>query len=81
MHTIEEIYSAVLKEIADFTTLESFSKEANLRNDLSIDSLEEVEIIMNLEKLFNVSIPDEDAEACKTVQDVIDLFLKHVKHD
>jgi len=43
---------------------------ASLRDDLGADSLDEVELVMALEDDFNVSIPDEDAEKIKTVQDV-----------
>jgi acyl carrier protein len=41
--------------------------EANFTNDLGADSLDTVELIMELEKEFGVSIPDEDAETISTV--------------
>lgn len=41
--------------------------EANFTNDLGADSLDTVELIMELEKEFGVSIPDEDAESISTV--------------
>jgi acyl carrier protein len=46
--------------------------EANFTNDLGADSLDTVELIMELEKEFGVSIPDEDAESISTVGAAID---------
>ena len=48
---------------------------ASFTNDLGADSLDTVELIMEFEKEFNVSIPDEDAEKISTVGDAI-LYLK-----
>lgn len=41
--------------------------DASFTNDLGADSLDTVELIMELEKEFNVSIPDEQAENIQTV--------------
>jgi acyl carrier protein len=41
--------------------------EANFTNDLGADSLDTVELIMEFEKEFELSIPDEDAENISTV--------------
>ncbi len=46
--------------------------EASFTNDLGADSLDTVELIMELEKEFGVSIPDEDAESISTVGAAID---------
>ena len=43
--------------------------EANFTNDLGADSLDTVELIMEFEKDFDLSIPDEDAETIATVGD------------
>lgn len=45
--------------------------EANFTNDLGADSLDTVELIMELEKAFGITIPDEDAENIATVGDAI----------
>lgn len=45
--------------------------EASFTNDLGADSLDTVELIMELEKEFNIQIPDEAAEQITTVGDVI----------
>jgi len=44
---------------------------ANFTNDLGADSLDTVELIMEFEKEFDLSIPDEDAENIATVGDAI----------
>lgn len=45
--------------------------EASFTNDLGADSLDTVELIMEFEKEFDISIPDEDAEKIQTVGDAI----------
>lgn len=49
--------------------------EANFTNDLGADSLDTVELIMEFEKEFDISIPDEDAENIATVGDAVE-YLK-----
>ncbi len=44
---------------------------ASFANDLGADSLDTVELIMEFEKFFDVSIPDEEAEKIVTVGDAI----------
>ncbi len=45
--------------------------EASFTNDLGADSLDTVELIMEFEKEFNMSIPDDKAETISTVGDAI----------
>ena len=45
--------------------------EANFTQDLGADSLDTVELIMELEKAFNITIPDDAAEKIATVGDAI----------
>ena len=45
--------------------------EANFTNVLGADSLDTVELIMEFEKEFDLSIPDEDAENIATVGDAV----------
>ena len=46
--------------------------ETNFVNDLGADSLDIVELVMELEETFSMSIPDEDAEKIGTVAQAID---------
>ncbi|MDE6311542.1 MAG: acyl carrier protein [Muribaculaceae bacterium] len=47
------------------------TEEATFINDLGADSLDTVELIMDLEKEFNITIPEDKAEEIKTVGDAI----------
>ncbi len=51
------------------------TNEANFTKDLGADSLDTVELIMELEKEFDLQIEDSDGEKLQTVGDVIN-FLK-----
>ncbi|MGP1464322.1 MAG: acyl carrier protein [Prevotella koreensis] len=50
---------------------EEVKPEASFTNDLGADSLDTVELIMEFEKEFNISIPDDQAEKISTVGDAI----------
>lgn len=45
---------------------------ASFIDDLGADSLDIVELVMAIEKEFNIEIPDDDAEKITTVQDAVD---------
>lgn len=51
---------------------------ANFIQDLGADSLDTVELIMELEREFEVSIPDEQAEKITTVGDAIEFIQANV---
>ncbi|RMG60903.1 MAG: acyl carrier protein [Bacteroidetes bacterium] len=53
--------------------------EASFANDLGADSLDTVELIMEFEKEFNLSIPDEAAEKIVTVGDSISYLEEQLK--
>ena len=52
--------------------------EANFTQDLGADSLDTVELIMELEKAFNITIPDDAAEKIATVGDAIAYIEAHL---
>jgi acyl carrier protein len=47
--------------------------------DLGADSLDIVELVMQMEEEFEVEIPDEEAENIKTVQNAVDYITTHKK--
>lgn len=53
--------------------------EASFTNDLGADSLDTVELIMEFEKEFNISIPDDQAEGIATVGDSIKYLEDNAK--
>lgn len=52
--------------------------ESNMQDDLGMDSLDTVEVIMEAERDFAVSIPDENAEDLKTVGQVVDYIFEAI---
>jgi acyl carrier protein len=52
--------------------------DASFVDDLGADSLDQVELIMAIEEEFDISIPDEDAEKIRTVQDAVSYIKKAI---
>ena len=52
--------------------------EASFTNDLGADSLDTVELIMELEKEFDIEIPDEETEKIVTVGDAV-AYIENAK--
>ena len=55
------------------------TNEASFTNDLGADSLDTVELIMEFEKEFDVSIPDDQAENIQTVGQAIEYLTENTK--
>ena len=53
--------------------------EASFTNDLGADSLDTVELIMELEKEFDIAIPDDQAEKISTVGEAIAYIENNTK--
>ena len=70
---MSEIKEKVVEIIVDKLGVDAaeVKDEASFTNDLSADSLDTVELIMELEKQFDVTIPDTDAEKIQTVGDAV----------
>jgi len=54
------------------TTPDKVTRETSFINDLGADSLDTVELVMEFEDEFEISIPDEDAENIQTVGAAVD---------
>ena len=52
------------------------TEDASLRDDLKADSLDLVELIMDLEERFGVKISDEEAQSIGTVGEAVDFIVK-----
>ena len=52
---------------------------AEFSKDLGADSLDQVELIMEFEKEFGITIPDEEAEKITTVGQAVDYIEEHSK--
>ena len=75
--TEAEIEAKVINIVAEQMGVDKaqISRNTSFVNDLNADSLDTVELVMELEDEFETSIPDEDAEKIQTVGQAID-FIK-----
>lgn len=55
------------------------TNDASFTNDLGADSLDTVELIMEFEKEFNISIPDDQAENISTVGQAVEYLEQNAK--
>ena len=78
---MSEIASKVKSIIIDKLGVEEseVTPEASFTNDLGADSLDTVELIMDFEKVFNLSIPDDQAENIAPVGDAISYLEANVQ--
>ena len=78
---MSEIASKVKAIIVDKLGVEEseVKNEASFTNDLGADSLDTVELIMEFEKEFGISIPDDQVEKIATVGDAINYIEEHSK--
>ena len=72
--TLEEKVIKLVMEQLDVTRDECVL-EASFIDDLGADSLDLVELIMEMEEVFDLEIEDEELEKIRTIKDVVD-FLK-----
>jgi acyl carrier protein len=70
---MSNITERVTQIIADKLVIDAseVTKEANFKQDLGADSIDLVELIMEFEREFELSIPDEKAEEIQTVGNAI----------
>lgn len=77
IHKCETIMSSIAEKVKKIIVdklgvgEDEVTPEASFTNDLGADSLDTVELIMEFEKEFDISIPDEDAEKIQTVGDAM----------
>ena len=77
MATIEErVIEIVTEQMGVDKTL--VTRETSFVNDLGADSLDTVELVMEFEDEFDISIADEDAEKIQTVGQAIDYVEAHL---
>ena len=75
----QEVAEKVKQIIVDKLSVEEteVTNEASFTNDLGADSLDTVELIMEFEKVFDTTIPDDQAEKITTVGDAVKYILEH----
>ena len=77
MATIEERVAEIVAEQMGVDKAQ-VTGETSFVNDLGADSLDTVELVMEFEDEFDISIPDEDAEKIQTVGQAINYVEAHL---
>ena len=75
MSTFDKVKEVIIDKLG--VEEDTINTDAHFVNDLGADSLDTVELIMELEEEFGIEIPDEDAEKIATVQQAIDYINDH----
>ena len=80
MASKEDVIEKVRDLISSSLGVSAEEVEANSSfiDDLGADSLDIVDLVIAIEKEFDIEIPDEDAEKITTVQDAIDYINNHL---
>jgi acyl carrier protein len=78
--TEQEIETKVIGIVAEQMGVDKdqITRETSFTNDLNADSLDTVELVMELEEEFDTQIPDEQAEKIHTVGQAVDFINKNL---
>jgi acyl carrier protein len=76
---MEDIEQKVIEIVSEQMGVDKseITRETHFINDLNADSLDTVELVMEFEDEFELSIPDEEAEKIQTVGQAIDYIKSH----
>ena len=75
MSTLDKVKEVIIDKLG--VEEDKIVPEASFVDDLGADSLDTVELIMQLEEEFGIEIPDEEAEKMTTVKSVVDYIEAH----
>ncbi len=77
MHTEEQVFDKVAGIVSEQMGVDKneIKKETSFVNDLNADSLDTVELVMEFEDEFDMSIPDEEAEKIQTVGAAVEFIM------
>lgn len=72
----DEIFKKVQSILAEELGIEAeaIKPDSNFIDDLNADSLDIVDLVVEMEQEFDISIPDDEAERIKTVGDAVDFI-------
>lgn len=77
MPSEQEVFEKVTSIVSEQMGVDKseIKKETSFVNDLNADSLDTVELVMEFEDEFDMSIPDEEAEKIQTVGDAVNFIM------
>lgn len=75
----EAIYNMMADEIAERFNVKRdiITPDLNFLTDIDADSIDFVELVLEVEDMFNVEISDDDAENLVTLQQTVDYIVEH----
>lgn len=73
---MEETLREIVARIAELPA--DFAADANLRDDLNVDSFRAAEIVFEIERVLKTKIPDEQFAQVQTFNDIVDLVTSVV---
>lgn len=76
MAIVDEVKDVVAAQL-NISDKSKITETASFVDDLNADSLDLVELVMELEKRFNIKIPQEDQEKIRTVADAVKYIEEH----
>jgi acyl carrier protein len=79
--TREEIEAKVISIVSEQMGVDKseIASDTSFVNDLNADSLDTVELVMELEDEFEMSIPDEEAEKIQTIRQAVDFIITQIE--
>lgn len=72
----EKVKNILVKELS--LDADQVTMEANLIDDLGVDSLDIFEVVMSLEEAFEIEISNDDIEDIKTVGDIVNYIQARI---
>ena len=77
------VFEQVKESLAEILSkdMDIIDMDTKLVDDLGVDSIDSVELIMAVEEVYDITIPEEDAMAMKTVGDVVEYIEDHIVED
>jgi acyl carrier protein len=74
---VREIVKQLISEKTGID-VQTIQDNSSFKDDLNIDSLDQIDIIMEIEKKFKIRIPDEENERIHTYEDLVEFVLDSV---
>lgn len=77
------VFEQVKESLAEILSkdVDMIDMDTKLVDDLGVDSIDSVELIMAVEEVYDITVPEEDAMAMKTVGDVVEYIEDYIVED